>query len=234
MTTALAQAIRAALRAAADPERARAQQAYMKSAMPFHGVALPEVRRLTSAAAKGTTDAAYLLAAADELWDGASHREERYAAMALIALNPLRADPAVLPRVEHMVRTGRWWDITDDVAHRMAEALDARPRDTADLVRRWAVDEDLWIRRVAIISQLDRRDRLDETLLADAIEPNTADGEFFIRKAIGWALRQHARVAPDWVRRFVAGHDLSPLTVREALKHIGPAQPGPPPSAARN
>jgi 3-methyladenine DNA glycosylase AlkD len=79
----------------------------------------------------------------------------------------------------------------------------------------------MWVRRLAILSQLGRRDRVDRALLADVIEPNRADGEFFIRKAIGWALREYARVDPDWVREYVAGHELSALTRREALKHLG-------------
>ncbi|MEU1970409.1 DNA alkylation repair protein [Microbacterium sp. NPDC019599] len=216
----LADDIRAALVAAADPARAPGQQAYMKSAMPFRGVAVPEVRRITRAAAKGTTDAATLRAAAAQLWDEASHREERYAAMQLLGLRPLRGDPAVVPLVEHMVRTGRWWDITDELAHRIAEALDARPDETAALVRFWSGDADFWMRRLAILAQLGRRDRVDRMLLTDVIEPNAGDREFFIRKAIGWALREYARVEPDWVRAFVASHELSPLTVREALKHL--------------
>ena len=79
---------------------------------------------------------------------------------------------------------------------------------------------DLWLRRLAILSQLGRRDRVDLALLADVIEPNTADPEFFIRKAIGWALREVARVDPAWVRTFVEEHELSPLSRREALKHL--------------
>ncbi|WP_345802573.1 DNA alkylation repair protein [Microbacterium sp. AZCO] len=212
--------IRARLRAAGDPARAPGQQAYMKSTMPFYGVSLPEVRRLTRAAFTGETDAGPLLAAARELWDGASHREERYAAMHVLALRPLKGEPAVLPLAEHMVRTGQWWDITDELAHRFADALDERPEETAGLLRRWSCDDDFWIRRVAIISQLGRRDRVDPVLLTDVIEPNTADREFFIRKAIGWALREYARVQPEWVRRFVSTHELSPLSTREALKHL--------------
>ena len=216
----LAEEIRAALADAADPARAAGQQAYMKSAMPFYGVPLPEVRRLTKAASTGVTDAAGLRATASELWDEASRREERYAAMHLLGLRVLRADPAVLPVVENMVRTGRWWDITDELAHRMAEALDARPAETTELVRQWSVDPDLWIRRIAILSQLGRRDRVDPDLLAAVIDPNQDDPEFFIRKAIGWALREYARVAPDWVRTYVERGRLSPLSRREALKHL--------------
>ena len=89
---------------------------------------------------------------------------------------------------------------------------------------RWSGDEDLWIRRIAILSQLGRRDRVDRELLSDVIEPNLGDREFFIRKAIGWALREYARVDPDWVRSFVAAHDLSPLSRREATKHLAKAQ----------
>jgi 3-methyladenine DNA glycosylase AlkD len=216
----LADGIRAELRATGDAERAPQQQAYMKSAMPFYGVPVPQVRRMARAHARTMTDAAALRATALELWDAASDREERYAAMAVLALPTLRADPEVIPIAEHMVRTGQWWDITDELAHRLAEALDARADETAALVRRWSLDDDFWIRRIAILSQLGRRNRLDPELLSDVIEPNVGDPEFFIRKAIGWALREYARIEPAWVRRFVAEHDLSPLSAREALKHL--------------
>jgi 3-methyladenine DNA glycosylase AlkD len=80
----------------------------------------------------------------------------------------------------------------------------------------------MWVRRAAILCQVGAGDRLDEDLLADAIAPNVADREVFIRKALGWAVRDHARVAPGWVRRFVDRHpDLSQLSRREALKRAG-------------
>ncbi|WP_082561548.1 DNA alkylation repair protein [Microbacterium sp. Root61] len=213
-------AVHAQLRAAADPARAAGQQAYMKSEMPFLGAAVPESRRIARQAAKGEVDAATLLAAATTLWDEASHREERYAAMALLRVRGLRADPDVIPLVEHMVRTGRWWDYADELAHRLAEALDVRPVPTADLLRGWATDADMWMRRIAIIAQLGRGIRVDRRLLTYVIEANASDPEFFIRKSIGWALREYARVEPDWVRSFVAACELSPLSRREALKHL--------------
>jgi 3-methyladenine DNA glycosylase AlkD len=122
---------------------------------------------------------------------------------------------------EHLTTTGAWWDHVDDLAHRVAELHDAHPTEAAAIVRRWSTADDLWLRRLAIISQLGRRDRVDPVLLAEVIEPNIADREFFIRKAIGWALREYARVEPEWVRTFVADHDdLSGLSKREALKHL--------------
>lgn len=212
--------VRAQLHSAADPELAPGQQAYMKSAMPFLGVRVPQARTIAKQASRGTTDAAALRSAALELWDTAEYREERYAAMALLSARALRGDPDLVPLIEHMVRTGRWWDYTDELAHRLAELHDARPAETAALARTWARDDDLWIRRIAILSQLGRGLRLDADVLTDTIAPNTGDSEFFIRKAIGWALREYARVAPDWVTAFVASHELSPLTRREALKHL--------------
>jgi 3-methyladenine DNA glycosylase AlkD len=221
MPSALATTIRSDLAAAADPERAPGQQAYMKSAMPFRGVTLPSVRGVVRSAAKGETDAAALRSVALELWDEAEFREDRYAALGLLALRPNLGEPALVPLIEHMVRTGQWWDFTDELAHRLADLHDAHPRETAALARAWSTDSDMWIRRIAIISQLGRRDRLDSALLADVIAPNLADPEFFIRKAIGWALREYARVAPVWVAAYAAEHDLSTLSRREALKHIG-------------
>jgi 3-methyladenine DNA glycosylase AlkD len=192
----------------------------MKSEMPFFGVSVPQVRRITRAAAAGESDAAVLRDAATVLWDEADHREERYAATHLLALRPNRGDLLAVPLIEHMVRTGRWWDYTDELAHRIADLLDELPDKTAFLVRAWSTDDDFWIRRLAILSQLGRRDRVDAALLADVIAPNLGEAEFFIRKAIGWALRDYARVAPQWVAAYAATHDLSPLTRREALKHL--------------
>lgn len=217
----LAVAVTAALRAEADPKRAPGQQAYMKSALPFFGVPVPRARRITIDAARGIRDAAVLRDAAVRLWDGAVAREQWYAALALLALRPHRGDPAVLPLIEKFVRSGQWWDITDELAHRMAELLDADAVAMSAVVRAWMTDENLWIRRLAILSQLGRRERVDRQLLTDVIEANIADRDFFIRKAIGWALREGARTDPDWVRAFLTGHPaLSPLSVREASKHL--------------
>ncbi|MDQ1127281.1 3-methyladenine DNA glycosylase AlkD [Microbacterium sp. SORGH_AS 505] len=212
--------IRARLRAAADPSRAAGQQAYMKSDLPFLGVRVPDTRRIARAVVAGEPDAAVIIEDAQQLWDVASHREERYAAMMLLAVPPARADLRIVPLIERMVRAGRWWDITDELSGRIRELLEAHPRDGEALVRGWCVSEEMWLRRLAILSQLGRRGQTDLHLLADALRPNLRDGEFFIRKAIGWALRDAARSYPEWVEAYVAAHALSPLSLREALKHL--------------
>lgn len=195
----------------------------MRSAMPFLGVRVPEVRRLVRGLVKdlGITGPAELIAAARELWDDATHREERYAAAALLGLRPLKGDLGLVPFHEHVARTGAWWDHVDEAAHRIADLHDAHPVETAQVVRRWSTDDgSFWVRRLAIISQLGRKDRVDLDLLAAVLEPNLAEREFFIRKAVGWSLREVAKVHPDWVRDYAATNDLSPLSRREALKHL--------------
>jgi len=217
--------VRADLRAAADPERAGAMAAYMKTAetgnLPFLGVRRPEVRRIVRAASRThPDDAAGYTAAARELWDTATFREERYAAQDLLGLRWARGRLELLDLHRHMAVTGAWWDHVDEVAHRIGDLCMAHPAAMAPVLRTWSRDPSMWLRRLAILGQLRRRDQVDLALLADVIEANLDDQEFFVRKAIGWALRDVARHHPAWVRRFVETHPLSALSRREALKHL--------------
>ncbi len=213
--------IRRDIRESADPSRAPGMQAYMKSLMPYAGTGVPVVRRLTHAAARGA-ERDVLLAASATLWDEAVVREERYAAAALLSLPPVRGHLDLLPRLEHMVVSGAWWDHVDELAHRVGELLRAHPAELGPRLRAWATGPNLWLRRVSIICQLDLGRATDLDLLSFAILNNAEDREFFLRKAIGWALRQYARTDPDWVRGFLNAHAdrLSPLSRREAAKHL--------------
>jgi 3-methyladenine DNA glycosylase AlkD len=229
VTHPVVRAIRDAVEGAGDPQRAVAQQAYMKSAMPYRGISSPELRALLRPVLADPTlrpaDRGDWEAAVRELWDGATHREERYAAIALTGHRTYRGwqDAETLPLYRHLVVTGAWWDLVDEVASRRVGAiLLADPVHVAPVVRAWATDHDLWLRRTAVLSQLTFRDRTDTELLRACVEPNLADTSFWLRKAIGWALRQYARTDPEWVRAVVQeyGEQLSPLSRREALKHL--------------
>lgn len=218
--------IRAALAGEADPARAVGQQAYMKSALPFHGVAVPRVRQLTrQCAARFDLDVAAIEQASRQLFAEAGYREERYAAIALTGLPLARGRLELVELYAWQSETGAWWDFTDEIAHRIRVLHDTHPVETATIVRVWSQAGSFWLRRLAILSQLRRRDRTDPALLAELIEPNLDDPEFFIRKAIGWALRDYAKTNPTWVRAFADSHQLSPLSRREALKHLG-GRPG--------
>ena len=215
-----------ALRDAADPVRAPQQQAYMKSDMPYLGVGVPQCRRIAGAlfAKHQLPDADAWEAAILDLWRRAAHREERYAAVELLLFRRYSRwlEPARLPMIEEMVATGAWWDYVDAIAGRGVGAmLAAHPRPMKAILRQWARDGDIWKRRTAILAQLRAKQETDPNLLADAIRPSIGHPEFFLRKGIGWALREYSKTDPGWVTAFVDAHPgLSALSRREALKHL--------------
>jgi 3-methyladenine DNA glycosylase AlkD len=220
-------AVRRELRTSADPLRAAAMQAYMKSAMPYHGVNSPEQHAIWKRVFRERVipDEASWQATVLELWRSARFREERYAAIALTgerAYSPFQT-LAALPMYEELIVTGAWWDYVDAIAgKRIGALLWQFPGEMKPIVRAWSRSPDLWKRRSAILAQLGFKEATDVRLLYACIEPNLAHREFFIRKAIGWALRQYAWTNPKEVQRYVrANRDrLSGLSVREALKNI--------------
>ncbi|MFC7496030.1 MULTISPECIES: DNA alkylation repair protein [unclassified Nocardioides] len=224
----LADAVRAALAAGGDPERAVQQQAYMKSELPFRGYSSPELKALLRPllAAYRPSGRDGWEATVRALWDDATHREERYAALAIARHRRARAwlAPESVPLFRHLVVTGAWWDLVDEIAqHLVGRSLAAHRAELTPVLRSWASDDDLWVRRTAVLCQLGQRDGTDTDLLRHAIDANVDDGTFWLRKAIGWALRDFARTDPAWVRAEVARHGdrLSGLSRREALKHLG-------------
>ncbi|MGZ8867529.1 MAG: DNA alkylation repair protein [Thermoanaerobaculia bacterium] len=217
------------LQAVAEPARAAGAQAYMKSEMPFIGVAATPLRKVCKNVFAGETfETAYAWRRAVlELWRGAKYREERYAAIELTGAKQYRRfqDLKALPMYEEMIVTGAWWDYVDAIAiHRVGEyLLRDYPTQMKRTMRRWGVDRDLWKRRTSILCQITFKEDTDLELLYDCIEPSLSSREFFLRKAIGWALRSHAWTDPAEVKRYVREHasQLSALSRREALKNIG-------------
>jgi len=211
--------------AAADPKKAAGMQGYMKSAMPYYGINLPELRTISRLVFDGEVmDCDRWRAAILELWRGARRREERYVAQHLLGSKKHRdcLTPADMPMLEEMVVTGAWWDHVDELAMAVGELLRKFPKQMRPLMRKWSTDANLWKRRVSIICQLRFKRDTDLDLLYANIEPNLADRDFFIRKAIGWALRQYAWTDPKEVARYVRANEarLSGLSKREALKNI--------------
>ena len=217
--------LRRRMAAEADPERAAAQQAYMKSAMPYYGLRLPQVRAICRELLEGEAmTCEQWKQTILEMWRGARRREERYAAMYMLNLRR-HADclsPRDMPMLEELVVTGAWWDHVDELAMVVGELVRKYPAKMRPLMRKWSTDPNLWKRRVSIICQLRFKGDTDLDLLYANIEPNLGDRDFFIRKAIGWALRQYAWTDPKEVARYVRDHDqqLSGLSKREALKNI--------------
>ena len=221
----LRRAILRALRKVSDPERAPLQEAYMKSKMPFLGVVAPDLRK----AAKRVFDdhplveEAVWLEAITALWRGARYREERHAAIQLAGHSKYRRwlTPNAVPVLEEMVVTGAWWDFVDTLAtHHFGTLLANHPKTMKPLLKRWATDNDMWRRRTAILTQLKFKTATDEALLFYAIQASTTSPEFFLRKAIGWALREYSKSEPQVVIDYIAANAgrLSGLSKREGLK----------------
>ena len=224
--------IRAGLAARADPAQAAPMQAYMKSEMPFLGVPTPARRAWVKDCCRGCecADAAALSAAMLALWRPARYREERYAALDLLHVprHKKLLDLSHLPVLLEMLETGPWWDFNDEISGNALQLLLQRhPAELKPVLRRWAHSDKLWLRRAAMLCQRRGKGVFDAVLLYDCILPSLLGAsplatEFFIRKGIGWALRERAYQAPDEVRAFCReyGDRLSTLTAREALRVI--------------
>lgn len=228
MSRALLLKLRSEFKRVADPVRALGMQRYMKSAMPYHGVPAPLIRRVCreSFADLEFEDAEAWRKSVLHIFRNARFREEWYAAVELCRSKKARAFQTIdaLPMYEEMIVRSAWWDIVDTLAaHGVGSLLRAHPKPLAGEMRAWSRSENMWKRRTAILCQLSFKKETDLKLLYSCIEPSLDSKEFFLRKAIGWALRQYAWTNPAEIRRYVRANEarLSPLSKREALKNIG-------------
>lgn len=201
-------------------------QRYMKSAMPYRGVTTPILRQLCRSLFSefGLSSRNEWEAVIRTLWDGAGYREERYAALELVGARRYASFRSldVLPLYEYLIVSGAWWDLVDGLAtHETGELLRAHPEQMRAVLLGWSRHADPWLRRTSIICQVGFKGATDRELLFACIEPSLSERGFFLRKAIGWALREYSKAEPEVVRQYVAAHpELSPLSRREAVKHI--------------
>ncbi|PKB20520.1 DNA alkylation repair protein [Janthinobacterium sp. 64] len=220
--------LKIALEAAAEPGRAAPMQAYMRDQFVFLGVAAPQ-RRLAArgllAGLKGI-DADVLLEHAQRLWQQ-PQREYQHVALDMLDMHWRQLGVDHIPALLGLARQRAWWDSVDGMAGIVGEVLQAEQRRGGD--GHAHMDEalrhmDFWLRRIAMLHQLGWRADTDAGWLFDAALALAHEDAFFIRKAIGWALRDYARHAPAEVLAFATQHrqQLSPLSYREALKHQPP------------
>lgn len=198
--------------------------AYMKTDMPFYGV-----QKAGRTPIMGRLGREFPPADHDEYHDAVlclwqlPHREEKYLAIGYARSFDAFIDAESMPLYEQIITEGAWWDFVDEVAsHLVGRVLLKERALTEPGIRSWISGDDMWLRRTAIICQLKHKRDTDKALLDDACTANLTDREFFIRKAIGWSLREYARTDPDWVRSYVSRHrtELSALSYREATKHL--------------
>lgn len=204
-----------------DEENARHMEAYMRDRFKFYGLQTPERRAVYKDVIArdkkvGVIDREFL----EQCWAD-EYREFQY-----LVTDYLRAMQKFLtyedvPFVEKFIRSKQWWDTIDGL-DRTVGSIAFRDTRINELMLKWSVDDDFWVRRLAIDHQLLRKHNTDEELLEKIIVNNFGSDEFFINKAIGWSLRDYSKTNPAWVRDFIARyHDrMKPLSLREASKYI--------------
>ncbi|MCX5264428.1 DNA alkylation repair protein [Streptomyces sp. NBC_00199] len=215
--------------AAADSGRAAAMRAYMKDVAPFLGLPTPDRRALSRTVLAGAPRPGEddCTAIALRCW-ALPQREYHYFAVDYLRRYAGRLSCAFLPTARRLVATTSWWDTVDLLAAHVVGALVAAdPRLAADMDA-WILDEDLWVTRTALLHQLTYKDRTDADRLFAYCLRQSGHPDFFVRKAIGWSLREYAKTDPEAVRAFLARERgrFAPLSVREALKNIGGLQAG--------
>lgn len=210
--------------AAADSERAGPMRAYMKDVAPFLGLTTPVRRALSRTVVAGTArpDEADCVAVALRCWQ-LPEREYHYFAVDYLRRHVGRCSSAFLPVARQLVTTVSWWDTVDLIAAHVVGALVAADPGLKRDMDAWIVDDDLWVARTALLHQLRYKERTDTERLFTYCLRQSGHPDFFVRKAIGWCLREYAKTDPEAVRAFLARERgrFAPLSVREALKTIG-------------
>ncbi len=206
------------LEAAADPGKAKGMSAYLKDQFAFLGIQKPEREALTKDFLKQKKREPVD-------WDfvlncyARPEREFHYLAVDYILQMKDKFAPDDLKRIESLITRNSWWD-TVDMFNIPIGCMFLKYPQIAETINVWMTSGNMWLRRMSIIFQLHLKEKTDTALLAGAIEKNLGSKEFFINKAIGWALREYSKTDPKWVRAFIASHELAPLSVREASKYI--------------
>ncbi len=206
----------------ADASNADAMRAYMKDHFPFFGIKTPDRRELVKEhmALRGAPAVDELPAIARSAF-ALPQRELHQVAVDLLMKHAKKLGPEHLPLLEELITTKSWWDSVDALAvHVVGVILKKHPKEIAEWNKRWITNDDLWLNRTAILFQNRWKNDTDRDVLFANIDRHAKHPDFFIRKAIGWALRELAATDPQAVRAYVASRQLSPLSEREALRKL--------------
>lgn len=228
-TTTLAEAIDAELQARGDPGRAARERAYLKSASRHYGASVPAIREVATRTARRTPDLTHdaVVALVDTLWAEPVH-ERRVVCVELLDHYGERLGPDDLVLLECLLRDSHTWALVDVLAATVVGRLVERFPEANSTLDRWTGDGDFWIRRSALLALLKplREGRGDFVRFGRYADAMLDEREFFVRKAIGWVLRDTARRRPDLVFDWLLprADRASGVTLREAVKPLSPEQ----------
>ncbi len=207
----------------ASSSTAESQQAYMLHQFSYFGIPTPLRRSLQKQIFKEYKINSYdqLISIIGAMWHH-EKRELHYAAMELAYHYRALWQPDILSHFKKMIETNSWWDTVDYIASKLVGTLLLQHSNLIDYMDRWITDSNKWVRRSALIFQLSYKQKTDTHRLFSYCEQQLHDTDFFIRKAIGWALRQYSKTDPTIVKKFVEKHHatMSRVTYNEAVKYI--------------
>ncbi|HNH26213.1 MAG TPA: DNA alkylation repair protein [Anaerolineales bacterium] len=216
--------IKTLFEANANPVNAAPMKKYMRDQFEYLGIKSPQVKSLFSGYVKqnGLPPIEDLSVIVSELWN-LPQREFQYLAINLLDKMEKKLPEDFIATLEHLITHKSWWDTVDLIAgHSVGVMFKRYPKVKAQYLKKWRKSENIWLRRTTLLFQLGYKKETDFGLMCELIQENLGSDEFFINKAIGWALRQYAWTNPSAVKKFVkATKELSPLSRKEALKNIG-------------
>ncbi|MFT3944490.1 MAG: DNA alkylation repair protein [Ancrocorticia sp.] len=215
------QALRALFLDHANPEKAEGMRRYMRDQFEFIGIQTPLRRSLTKSFLKQYKDSSELDWDFVHLCWNDQYREFQYAAVDYLRSRQALLEADDLYRLKELAQKKSWWDTIDGLDQIVGGIALEYPEANQTLLQ-WSTDDDFWLRRIAIDHQLGRKNLTDTGLLETILLNNLNQTEFFINKAIGWALREYSKTDPDWVCRFIEQHrgSMSKLSIREGSKYI--------------
>lgn len=206
---------------AKDDERAIKMSAYMRNQFSFLGVTSPKRKDICKKYFKAWKNEEYInWSLVDDCFEE-DNREFQYIAMDYIGLMKKNLTVSDVPKLKKLIQTKSWWD-TIDALDKIVGSIALNYEEVNEILISWSIDENFWLRRIAIDHQLQRKDKTNTELLETIIKNNFGQSEFFINKAIGWSLRDYSKVNPEWVRDFIDKYSdkLAPLSIKEGSKYI--------------
>jgi len=209
-------------RANANKTNALAMKKYLRNQFEFYGMKMPLRRSLSKAFIKqyGLPPKTHLYTTVKSLWQ-LPHREYQYFAMELIERYVKQFDKRDIKLLEHIITKKSWWDTVDFISAKLVGSFfEKYPVLIKSKTKKWIESDNIWLQRTAILFQLKYKNQTDKSLLFQYINSMSGSKDFFIRKAIGWALREYAKTNPQSVVRFVQSNTLSVLSKKEALRRV--------------
>ena len=204
-----------------NDDNAGPMRKYMKDHFPFLGIKSPLRKELEKQFFKetGILKEEFNKDFVVGLWEK-DEREYQYTAITYTGKFIKKLPKDAIQFLERLITTKSWWDSVDSIAPLVGELARKYPELVEETINHWSVDENYWLRRVAILFQLKYKQQTNETLLYDYMVKNADSKEFFLQKAIGWALREYSKTNPESVKAFIEGNQLAPLSIREGSKYL--------------